>query len=94
MQDDDLFNVHTVAVSWKFKRVSNTSAIKIVPSTSQGHPTGEWVNARQQVVTDEIRAEEINQRLYKKDDFQKRGFNLLGKIRKDQMGVLEIKLSS
>jgi PPOX class probable F420-dependent enzyme len=91
--DGNRLYVRTVADSWKIRRVRNNPMVKIVPCKSQGQPIGEWVPARAQVVTDTVRAEEINQLLNKKYGIQKRAFDMLTKIRKDQMGVLQIELS-
>ena len=93
VQDGEKLYVRTVADSWKVKRVRNNSEVKIVPCKSQGQPIGEWVPAQAQIITDQTRAEEINQLLTKKYGMQKRAFDLMGKLRKDQMGVLEIELS-
>ena len=94
VQDRVRLYVRTVANSWKVKRVRNNPQVKIVPCKAQGQPIGEWVPAQAQMITDAHRAEEINQLLNKKYGFQKKAFDIMGKIRKDQMGVLEIELKS
>jgi PPOX class probable F420-dependent enzyme len=93
VQDGEKLYVRTVANSWKVKRARKNPAIKIVPCKSQGQPLGEWVDGRAKVINDPNRAAEINQLLNKKYGIQKRAFDLLGKLRKDQMGVLEIEVS-
>ena len=93
-QDGDKLYVRTGADSWKIRRVRNNPQVKIVPCKAQGQPIGEWVPAQAQIITDPNRAEEINQLLNKKYGFQKKAFDLMGKLRKDQMGVLEIEPKS
>jgi len=94
VQDGDRLYVRTVADSWKVRRVRKNPQVKVVSCKAQGQPIGEWVSARAQIITDSSRAEEINQLLNKKYGFQKKAFDLMGKLRKDQMGVLEIELQS
>lgn len=92
VQDGDLLYVRTVADSWKVKRVRNNPQVNVAPCKGQGDPVGEWVPAQAQRLTDVAREAEINQLLNKKYGLQKRAFDALGKLRKDQMAVLEIKL--
>ena len=94
VQDGEKLYVRTVADSWKVKRARQNPGVKIVPCKSQGQPIGQWVPGRARVIADAARAAEINQLLNKKYGMQKRAFDLLGKFRKDRMGVLEIELST
>ena len=94
VQDGERLYVRTVANSWKVKRARNNPQVKIVPCKAQGQPIGEWVSAQAQMITDPHRAKEINQLLNKKYGFQKKAFDLMGKLRKDQMGVLEMEPKS
>lgn len=93
VQDGEKLYVRTVADSWKVRRVRNHPEVKIVPCKAQGQPIGEWVPGQARLLNDASREKEINQLLNKKYGMQKRAFDLMGKIRKDQMGVLEIQLS-
>ncbi len=93
VQDGDKLYVRTVADSWKVKRTRNHPDVMIVPCKAQGQPIGEWVSGQARLLDNAAREEEINQLLNKKYGMQKRAFDLMGKMRKDQMGVLEIKLS-
>lgn len=92
VQDGNQLYVRTMADSWKVKRMRNFPQVNIVPCKAQGQPIGEWVSAQAQLLTNATREEEINQLLNKKYGMQKRFFDLMGKMRKDQMAVLEIKL--
>jgi uncharacterized protein len=94
VQEGERLYVRTLADSWKVKRVRNNPQVKIAPCKAQGQPIGEWVAAQARLLSDPAREEEINQLLNKKYGMQKRAFDLMGKLRKDQMGVLEIELSS
>jgi PPOX class probable F420-dependent enzyme len=94
VQDGDLLYVRTVADSWKVKRVCNNPQVNMVPCKAQGQPSGEWRPAQAQHIEDAAREEEINQLLNKKYGMQKRVFDAMGKLRKDQMVVLEITLTS
>jgi PPOX class probable F420-dependent enzyme len=94
VQDGEKLYVRTVADSWKVKRARNHPEVKLVPCKAQGQPLGEWVPGQAQLLDDAAREEGINQLLNQKYGMQKRAFDLMGKIRKDQMGVLEIELSA
>jgi PPOX class probable F420-dependent enzyme len=94
VQEGEKLYVRTVADSWKVKRVRKHSDVKIVPCKSQGQPLGEWVPAQAQVIDDSNRAAAINTRFNRKYGLQKRFFDLMGKMRKDQMATLEIEFSS
>lgn len=93
VQDGEKLYVRTIANSWKVKRVCNHPEVKLVPCKAQGQPIGEWVPGQARLLEDATREKEINRLLNKKYGMQKRSFDLLGNIRKDQMGVLEIDLS-
>ena len=94
VQDGDLLYVRTVANSWKVKRVRNNPQVNVVPCKAQGEPLGEWVPAQARRIEDAAREAEINQLLNKKYGAQKRMFDMMGKLRKDQMVVLEIEVTS
>ena len=94
VQDGELLYVRTVADSWKVKRVRNNPQVNVVPCKAQGEPVGEWVPAQARRVEDAARETEINQLLNKKYGAQKRMFDMMGKLRRDQMGVLEIQVTS
>jgi uncharacterized protein len=42
--------VYTIGVSGKVKRIRNNRQVKIAPCTMRGDVTGEWQNARAQIV--------------------------------------------
>jgi PPOX class probable F420-dependent enzyme len=93
-QDDDLLYVRTVADSWKVKRVRNNPQVKVVPCKAQGQPLGEWVAAQAWQINDPAREKEVNALFNRKYGLQKRAFDAMGKLRKDQMAVLEIRVTS
>ena len=94
VQDGDLLYMRTVADSWKVKRVRSNPQVNVVPCKAQGEPLGEWAPAQARRVEDAAREAEINQLLNKKYGAQKRMFDMMGKLRKDQMAVLEIQVTS
>jgi PPOX class probable F420-dependent enzyme len=92
-QANEKLYVRTGAHSWKVKRIRSNPQVRVVPCKAQGQPLGAWVPAEAKLVTEQTCANEINQLLNKKYGLQKRFFDLLGKLRKDRPGVLEIELS-
>ena len=93
VEDDGRFYLRTVADSWKVKRIMKNSQVHIVPCKVQGEPLGEWVPASARQIDDPTRKQEINKIFNRKYGLQKRMFDLMGKIRKDQMATLEIELT-
>ena len=93
VEDGEHFYVRTVVDSWKVKRIKNNSQVTIVPCTVQGEPLGEWVPAFAQQFDDPVREEEINKMFNHKYGLQKCMFDLMGKIRKQQITTLDIKLT-
>ena len=94
VEDEGRFYVRTGADSWKVKRICNNPQVRVVPSESQGQPIGEWVPAAAYRLDDPAREAEINRLFNQKYGLQKRFFDLMGKMRKDQLATLEIELSS
>jgi PPOX class probable F420-dependent enzyme len=93
VQDGDQLYIRTVANSWKVKRVLNNPEVKVVPCKAQGQPVGEWVLTKARLLKDPNREAEINQLMNQKYGFQKRVFDLMGNLRRHQMGVLEIEMA-
>ena len=94
VEQNERFYVRTVADSWKVKRIRNNAQVKVVPCKSQGQVLGEWVPAQARQVDEPGRAQEINALFNRKYGLQKRFFDLMGKMRKDQMTTLEIELQA
>ena len=90
VEDSGRFYVRTVANSWKVKRIRNNPQVKVVPCKVQGEPLGEWVPARAWRISDPAREKAVNALFNRKYGLQKRLFDLMGKMRKDQMATLEI----
>jgi PPOX class probable F420-dependent enzyme len=93
VEDEGRFYVRTGAESWKVKRIHNNPQIKVVPSKSQGQPIGKWVPAVAHRIDNPVREVEINKLFNRKYGLQKRFFDLMGMMRKDQLATLEIELS-
>ena len=90
VQDGGTFYVRTGEDSWKVKRLRSNPQASIVPSTSTGSPIGEWVNVTIELVEDETVAQEVNQMFNRKYGFQKRFFDLMGRIRGYKLATLVI----
>jgi PPOX class probable F420-dependent enzyme len=90
VQDSNTFYVRTGGDSWKVKRLRNNPQAGIVPSTSTGNPLGEWVTMTAELVEDETVAQEVNQMFNRKYGFQKRFFDLIGRIRGYKLVTLVI----
>lgn len=45
-QDGETLHVWTGSGSGKVKRIRNSGAVRVAPSTAAGEPLGEWVNAQ------------------------------------------------
>jgi PPOX class probable F420-dependent enzyme len=94
VEENGRFYVRTVADSWKVKRIRNNAQVKVVPCKSQGQPIGTWAPAQAHQINNPARQKEINARFNRKYGLQKRFFDLMGKLRKNQMTTLEIELST
>jgi PPOX class probable F420-dependent enzyme len=92
VEDDGRFYVRTVTDSWKVKRIRNHPQVNIVPCKVQGEPLGEWVQAHARQISDPTREKAINDLFNHKYGAQKRMFDWMGKMRKDQMATLEIEI--
>lgn len=79
--------------SWKVKRLHNNPQVSIVPSNSTGQPLGDWVAATGELVQDALLAQEINEKFKRKYGLQKRFFDLMGRVRGDQLATLVITIS-
>jgi uncharacterized protein len=49
--DDARLFVYTIGVSGKVKRIRNNGRVKIAPCTVRGNVTGNWLDARAEVIT-------------------------------------------
>ena len=93
VEDGKYFYVRTVVDSWKVQRIKNNSQVTIVPCTVKGEPLGEWVPAFARRFDDPVREKEINKMFNHKYSLQKCMFDLMSKIRKQQITTLDIKLT-
>lgn len=94
VEQNERFYIRTVADSWKVKRIRNNAQVRVVPCKSQGQALGEWVPAQARQVDDPGLDQAINALFNRKYGLQKRFFDLMGKMRKDQMTTLEIELQA
>ena len=91
-QEDQTLYVITMAGSGKVKRIRNNGRVNIAPCKMDGTPTGTWVPANAQEITDPETTKKVNLLLDKKYGLLKK---LLG-LGSDRRGrhdiILEIKL--
>ena len=93
VEEGDAFYIWTEANSWKAKRIRNNSAVKVVPSTASGEPTGEWVDAHATADASSEALEHVNQLMKKKYGLAFAGFRMTGKLRKASYTQIKIQFS-
>lgn len=82
--------VRTIAGSGKVKRIRNHSRARIAPCNARGTLLGPWVEANAYLAADEITEQHANQLLSRKYGLQKRIFEGLSKLRKNQWATIKI----
>ncbi len=92
VEDGESFIIWTKANSWKVKRIRNNGAVKIVPSTANGEPIGEWVEAHATADTSPDTLTHVIKIMKKKYGLSFTGFRLLGKLRKSSNIAVRIQL--
>lgn len=90
VEDNGRLYVRTIADSWKVKRVTRNSQVRVVPSRSRGEPLGAWLDGTALVV-DERAA--TNQLFKQKYGLQKSAFDLIGRFSGRKYVTLEITLN-
>jgi hypothetical protein len=76
---DGRYYFQTQKNAGKVKRIRNNAACRIAPCTQNGTITGEWIEARAEVVTDTPAALAAQQALLKKYGLLKRVFDLMNR---------------
>ena len=84
--------VWTQADSGKIKRIRNNSKVRVAPCDQRGGLKGEWVNATATHIEDEAGVERVSALLRKRFGWQKRVFELLGKLRGAKYAAIRIEL--
>ncbi len=92
-QDGDILRIWTEASTGKAKRIRREGKVRIVPSTSSGQPTGEWVEARAVVHATPEEISRTEQLFKKKYGFMFNFLAFLGKFRKRQYIAIQVKLA-
>jgi len=93
-QDGSTLYVWTDGTSGKAKRIRRNPSVKIAPSTSSGKPLGEFVSAQARVYTQDTPVyQRGNHLMDKKYGLQKKFFEWMGRKRKADRVVIEIKLN-
>lgn len=87
----DTFYAYSLANAGKVKRVRNNARVRLVPCDVRGNPKGKWVDGRATVLEGR-EAEPGQEMLREKYGWMKRLGDFLGRIRKKQYAVLQIKV--
>ncbi len=90
-QDGDLLRIWTEASTGKAKRIRREGKVKIVPSTSSGQPTGEWVDARAVIFDTPDDIARTEQLFKKKYGFMFSFLAFLNKSRKGKYISIQVK---
>ena len=85
--------VWTSADSYKVKRISQNSKVKVCPSDAMGKPLGEWIDATAQTHTSQQAVKTQVKRMRAKYGGKFWGYYMLGKLRRTSIAVIEIELS-
>ncbi len=93
VEEGNAFYVWTEANSWKAKRIRNNGAVKVVPSTASGEPTGEWVDAYATADDSPEALAQINALMKEKYGLAFTGFRMMGKLRKANYTQIKIQVS-
>ena len=88
--DGSTFYVRTGKDSWKVKRLRINPHASIVPSNSSGKPLGDWATATAELVEGEALERQVNEMFNRKYGIQKRFFDLMGRVRGNELATLAI----
>lgn len=92
VQDGDRLLVWTETSSGKAKRVRNNPQVKVVPSTGNGTPLGEWVPASAAADSSDAVLAHIKGLMQKKYGLAFSMFALLGKLRRSKYTCIRLQL--
>jgi PPOX class probable F420-dependent enzyme len=93
VQEEEILYVRTVANSGKVKRIRNNGQVNIVPCKMDGKPTGSWVPARAQELTNPEISSTVDRLLDKKYGLLKKLFERQSNRSVVKDTILEIKIS-
>ncbi len=91
IEDGGYLFVRTIDNSGKIKRIRNNAHVRVAPCDARGGLLGEWVDAEAQLVPAETQ-ERVNTLLQKKYGLQKKMFDLMGSIKKNQSATIQIQI--
>lgn len=91
-QDGDILRIWTQSNAGKSKRIRNNAKVRIVPSKADGTPTGEWVDAQAQVLTDKAEIANTAHQFSRKYGFLYHAITFFGKLRKSEYVTILIRL--
>jgi PPOX class probable F420-dependent enzyme len=93
VQEGDTIYVQTMADCGKVKRIRNNGRVNVAPCKMDGTPTGTWVLAKVNEITDPEISKKVNRLLDKKYGLMKKFFSLGSSRQGRQDTILEIKLT-
>jgi PPOX class probable F420-dependent enzyme len=88
-EENGIFYIYSLAHAGKVKRIRNHPRVRIVPCDVRGRPTGEWIEAKAQIL-DERGAALGHQLLNKKYGWMKRIGDAFSQLRQRQRVVIAI----
>ena len=86
--DNNIIYVRTGIDSWKVKRLRKNPQVRIVPSDRVGQPLDDWVMAHGEVVEAEVETQATKKLFKRKYGLQMRFFDLMGRVRGNQLLTL------
>ncbi len=89
----EIFYAYSLANAGKVKRIRNNPRVRLVPCDFRGNPKGRWVEGAARVFLGS-EAEPGQRLLRERYGWIKRVGDFLGKIRKKQYAVLEIRIAA
>ena len=90
VKEGNKFYIITEAGSGKVKRIRNGARVRIVPCKPNGFVTGNWIEARAEIVQNPAEADRLNQLFDQKYGIQKALFSLYNKITQKKRAFIQI----
>ncbi len=88
-EDNGTLYIYSLGDAGKVKRIRNNPRVRIVPCDFGGKPTGEWVNAKAEIL-DPQRAARGHRLLDQKYGWLKRIGNVFSRLRRNPRAVIAI----
>jgi hypothetical protein len=92
-EDQGVLYVRTIDGSGKVKRIRNNGSVQVAPCDSRGGLLSEWLDGRARLVMAQETIAQVDRLLDRKYGFQRKMFNLLGRLHKDKGATIAIELA-